>query len=99
DHAVGAAGRDDEAFGHFVDGHVVHAVDADFAVAVHALHNGAGHHFQRVPVDLLVDRVAVRQRLGQVLGNVQEEVASLRHVKELHADADSHHGNTALGHQ
>ena len=48
DDAVGASGRDGEARGHFVDRHVVHAVDADLAFAVDALHQRAGLDLQGV---------------------------------------------------
>ena len=46
---------------HFVDRHVVHAVDAQLAVAVHALHERAGRELQRVAMGR-IERIVVRQR-------------------------------------
>ena len=75
---------------------MVHAVDADFAVAIDPLHERAEHDVQAVAV-LGVLRVLVRNRFRHVLRQVQEEVAPLRDVEELHADADAQDRHPPLG--
>ena len=61
----------------FVDRHVMKAVDADFALAKDPLHDRAHCHHQGVAM-VRIGGVQVRQRLGQVFGDVEEEVAALR---------------------
>ncbi len=41
----------------------------------------------------------MRQGVRQVFGNVQEQVAALRDVQQLHADANAKHGQSAIGDQ
>ena len=60
DDAVRAAGGHFEAGGDVVDRHVVHAVDAELAVAVDALHQRAGRELQRVAMGR-VERIVMRQ--------------------------------------
>ena len=84
--------------GHFVDGHVVHAVDADLALAVDPFHQRARLHHQGVPMGR-IGGVGVGQGAGQVLGDVQEEVAALGNVQQLHAAADAEHRHPPLGDQ
>ena len=81
DDAVGASGGDGKARRHVVDRHVVHAVDADFPLAVDPLHERAHLDLQGVAV-VGVHRVEMRDRPRQVFGNVQEEGAALRDVQE-----------------
>ena len=92
DHAVRGPGGHLEALGDIVDAHVVHAVDANLAVAIDAFHHGAGLHDEGVPVGL-IDRVLVRDRLGKILWDVQEQCAPLGDVEQLHAAADRQHGH------
>ena len=73
---------------------MVHAVDADFAVAVDPFHRRAGLDDERVAVGE-VGRVLVGDRPGQVLGDVQEQGAPLGDVEELHAGADAEHRHVA----
>src|SRR5262249_29897692 len=77
DHAIRAAGGDLEAGADVVDRLVVHAVDADFAVAKDALHQRAEDDRQAVAV-LRIVRVLVRDRAGHFFRQVQEQSASLR---------------------
>ena len=76
----------------------MHAVDADFAFAVYPFHERARLHLQRVPMGRIAG-VGVGQGAGQVLGNVQEEVAALGNVQQLHAAADAEHRHPPLGDQ
>ena len=92
DHAVRGPGGHLEALGDIVDAHVVHAVDADLAVAIDAFHHRARLHDESVPVGL-INGILVGYRLGQILRNVQEERAALRDVEQLHAAADRQHGH------
>jgi len=94
----GATGCGDEPGGQVVDRHVVHAVDADFAVAVNAFHERTGLHFEGMTMGP-IHRIQMGQGLGQILGNMQEQGATLRNVEELHADADAEEGEAAVGHQ
>ena len=41
----------------------------------------------------LIDRILVRDRLGQILGDVQEERAAFGDVEQLHAATDRQHGH------
>ena len=82
--------------GQFVDGHVVHAVDADLALAKDAAHDRVHFHDQGVTV-IGIAGVEVRQGLGQVLGNVQEEVAALGDIQKLHPAADAEDRHPPLG--
>ena len=92
--SVRAAGGDHEAGGHFVDGHVVHAIDANLALAEDAFHDRAHFHDQGVAM-IGIAGVEVRQGLGQVLGNMQEEVAALGNIQKLHSAADAENRHAA----
>jgi hypothetical protein len=69
---------------------VVHAVDPDLAVAIDPLHDRAGLDDERVAVGQ-VGRVLVGDRLGHVLGEVEEQRAPLGDVEQLHPAADGEH--------
>ena len=95
---IGATCRYGEAQRDFVDGHVVHAVDADLTVAIHTFHQRIGRHFQAMAMTRILT-ILVWQRRGKVLGNMQEQVAALLDVKQLHADADSKYRHMSFGDQ
>ena len=95
DDAVGAAGGDGEAGRHLVDRHVVHAVDADFALAVDPLHQRAHLDLQGVAM-VGVHRVAVRQRRGRSSGMCRNRLPPCDDVQQLHADADAEHRHPAM---
>ena len=94
-YAVGTASGDGEARCNVVDGHVVHAVDADFALAVHALHDRAHFNLQGVAM-VGIHRVEVRQPPAN-LRQGAEELPSRRDVQQLHAATDAHHRQPPQG--
>ena len=82
--------------GDVVDRLVVHAVDADFAVAIDPLHQRAEHDFQAVAM-LRIVRILVRNGRRQLFRQMQKQRAALRDVEELHAGADAEHRHPSLG--
>ena len=66
----GRAGADHQAWGHFINRHVMHAVHTNFAVAKDPFHQRARHHFQTVAVRR-IDRIGMRDGLRTIFRNVQ----------------------------
>ena len=91
----GARRRHAEVRGELADPLVVVAVDPDLARAVNLLEPGARLHDDGVAVRAPL-RVAVRDALGHVLGQVEEDPAAGDDVQLLHAQADAQHGHPAL---
>src|SRR5687768_16361856 len=85
--AIEAMGSHPEAASQLIDRHMMHAVDADFSVAVNTLHQRVGYNRQGMAMSRIL-RVAMRDRAGHVFRNVKEKISSLRHVNQLHAYAD-----------
>ena len=77
---------------------MVHAIDANLAFAEDSLHDRPHFHDQGMAM-IGVGGVEVRQGFGQILGNVQKEIAALRNIEKLHAAADAEHGHPPFGDQ
>ena len=92
DQPVGGQRRHAEVGGELADALVMVAVDPDLAGPVDVLEPGARLHDDGVAMGPAL-RVAVRDGLGHVLGQVEEEAAAADHVQLLHAQPDAQHGH------
>ena len=78
--------------------HVVHAVDAEFAVAIDALHQRAGREHERVAMGRIDAGRGAGSAAGRSSGMWNSRLPPIITFKQLHAGADAQHRQPPLGH-